>query len=286
MKKIEHLFNFLANNPNSHSPNTDLYLFLKEALKALVNSSPLTSEKCNPIDFGEYGRIVFPFYSMGKINSLDLFGLDEIILFSFYLKNKSKYKRVADMGANIGLHTLLMLKLGWDVTSFEPDPVHVKKIKGNLKNNGYSSNSIVEAAITGQKKQATFTRVMGNRTGSHIQGNKTNVYGDIETFQVKCLAFKDLIRDYDFVKMDIEGAEVEAIINTTEEDWASTDLMLEIGSIEGADKIYHHAKNIGLSIFTQKLGWKMIRSLNDMPTHHSEGSAFLSAKTYSVFPIQ
>ena len=77
----------------------------------------------------------FSYFEMGAINSLDLFGLDELIIFSFYWQNRNIYTSVADIGANIGLHSVILGHMGYSVTSFEPDPIHVLEFSRNVQNN-------------------------------------------------------------------------------------------------------------------------------------------------------
>ena len=62
-----------------------------------------------------------------------------IIIFSYYWTNRKRYKNVADIGANIGLHSILMSRCGWQVTAYEPDPIHCDLIKRNLDLNNVKS---------------------------------------------------------------------------------------------------------------------------------------------------
>lgn len=220
---------------------------------------------------------------MGNIDSLKLFGLDEMIIFSFYLANKSNYKKVADMGANIGLHSILMSRLGWEVTAFEPDPVHVKKIAQHIALNQCEKVSIRENAISDSTESLIFTRLTGNRTGSHLKGFKDNVYGDVDEFSVKCLALSGLMKEFDFIKMDIEGAEAKAICSTIESDWVNTDVMLEVGSIENAKKIWEHIIFCKLTAFSQKNGWDIVSTIDDMPDSYKEGSLFITRKNKEIW---
>ena len=110
---------------------------------------------------------------MGNINSTHLFGIDELFLFKFYEKNKTKYKNVCDIGANIGLHSIILDKLGYNVTSFEPDPRHVLIAKNNFKINGSKVN-LINKAVSNRSGQSVFTRILGNTTGSFL-GNKKEI---------------------------------------------------------------------------------------------------------------
>jgi len=66
------------------------------------------------------GDIYFPYRSFGTINTVHQFGLDELILFSFYYFNRRNYKTVVDIGANIGLHSTILAKLGYHVVDMSP----------------------------------------------------------------------------------------------------------------------------------------------------------------------
>ena len=53
----------------------------------------------------DWAKLKLDYVPMGRIDSLHLFGLDtELVIFAFYQHNKSRYRNVLDIGANIGLH--------------------------------------------------------------------------------------------------------------------------------------------------------------------------------------
>lgn len=276
MNNVQQLLEALPLIPEHHKHQSPIYQYLANNFAEVIQNSSFAREAAVAESFGEFGDVTLPYYSMGNIDSLHLFGMDEMILFAFYWQNRNRYKKVADMGANIGLHSILMSKLGWQVSSFEPDPIHVAKIQQHIELNSCKNITIHQNAIADKTQDVLFTRLLGNRTGSHIKGSKENVYGELDEFSVKCLPLSTLMAEFDFIKMDIEGAEASAICNTTEADWLSTDLMVEIGSKENAAKIWAHAKSIGLKVFTQKTGWRIASSLCDLPVHHTEGSVFLT----------
>ena len=69
--------------------------------------------------------------SFGKVSSDALFGPLDQEVFDFYEKSKNRYSKALDIGANIGVHTSLMLQQGWHVQAFEPDPEHFKHLVEN-----------------------------------------------------------------------------------------------------------------------------------------------------------
>lgn len=261
-----------------HARDTSFYQLIDNKLKNHVKVSDLNSKGNGVIDFGNFGQITLPYFEMGKINSLDLFGLDELIIFSFYMKNKSNYSKVADIGANIGLHSIVMSKCGWETSAYEPDPIHQQVLLKNLSLNG--SQDLVnlnKMAVSNVSGTAEFTRVLQNTTGSHLTGSKDNVYGDVDTFKVQVKGIKEIMYDVDFIKMDVEGQEENIIVNTDSSDWVNTDMMVEIGTFENTKKIFDHLNKIDIKCFSQKNNWKQVVDLKQMPTSYKEGSLFISS---------
>ena len=84
------------------------------------------------VSFAELGAISLPYQKMGAIDSIDLFGLDELLIFAFYYRNRGRYSRAADIGANIGLHSIVLSMCGCEVEAYEPDPAHCEKLLRNL----------------------------------------------------------------------------------------------------------------------------------------------------------
>jgi FkbM family methyltransferase len=229
--------------------------------------------------FGPFGKVSFPYVRMGAIDSLDLFGLDELILFAFYAANRGTYRNVADIGANIGLHTLVQARCGFNVRSFEPDPRHIDLLKGTVASNGLDTVEVVEAAVSDSEGSAQFVRVLGNTTGSHLAGAKSDPYGDLDRFDVRLVAFGDILSWADLMKIDVEGHEATIVCATTSEQWDGTDAVLEIGSIDNAAEIFDHCCRIGLNLFTQRNGWRRAETIDDVPASYRHGSAFLSKRS-------
>jgi FkbM family methyltransferase len=275
---IEKIINCLPEIFQLHSRNTKIYELLSAVASDLIKESVLSEEGHLPIDTGVFGKIVFPYTKMGAIDSLDLFGLDELIIFSYYWTNRMRYRNVADIGANIGLHSLLMSRCGWQVNAYEPDPVHCDLIKRNLNLNNVNSVTLFEAAVSDKAGSFEFTRVKGNTTGSHLTGSKKTPYGELDKFRVDVEAIFDIMNRVDFIKLDVEGHEAVIIKSTNTKDWEGVDMMLEVGSPENAEDIFKHLNEIRVNCFSQKNGWKRVSSIADMPIGYREGSLFISTK--------
>ncbi len=228
--------------------------------------------------FGPFGKLCFPYVKMGAIDSLDLFGLDEILLFSFYWANRHRYQRCVDVGANIGLHSILLSKCGYEVRSYEPDPHHLELFKNNIQLNQCKNVTVYAEAVSSKQGQAEFVRVVGNTTSSHLAGAKDNAYGELNKFTVKLEAIENLISWADLLKIDAEGHEKEILLATTKTQWQKADALVEVGTEQNAKAIFEHLANMQVNLFAQKLNWQKVAKLSDMPTSYKEGSLFISSK--------
>lgn len=258
-----------------HSRQTGIYRILERTARSEVESNfhlKDFSEMLGPI-----GKISFPYHRMGSVDSIDLFGLDELIIFAFYWVNRNRYRNVLDIGANIGLHSTVLAKCGYQVTIFEPDPVHFSKLQEILKINGIQHIDARQAAVSNRAGAAEFVRVLGNTTSSHIAGCK-QPYGEVEKFEVPVFDIRDIIRGFDLVKMDVEGHEDALIEALSASDWDHIDAMIEVGSSKAAESIFNHLSKMGVHSFSQKNGWEPVRDLGEMPASYKEGSLFISKK--------
>lgn len=259
-----------------HAPGGAAYQALAAAARQAVVT--LFAQGGKDVPFGPFGPISFPYHAMGAVDSLDLFGLDELILFAFYWQNRGIYKNTADIGGNIGLHSLVMARCGFHVNSYEPDPEHIALFKANMTANGVGTVTVHEAAVSAEAGQAEFLRLRGNTTGSHLAGAKSDPYGQIDRFAVRLEAFTEIAAKVDFAKIDAEGHEAVIITSLPAERWDGFDAMLEIGSDANAAAIFDYATRSGVRIFTQKTGWRKARTVADLPTSYKQGSAFLTRK--------
>lgn len=276
--KSKKFFNELIKNKSKHNVRSNYYKFKKKELINALSKSNFIKGKSGQEKFEIFGKIFFPYIEFGKINSLDLLGLDEFIIFSFYWSKRNTYKNIADLGANIGLHSIILEKFGFNVNCYEPDPNHIKIMKKLFKLNNIKNVNIVQKAISKKKGTMNFVRLKGNTTGSHLQRSKKGTYGEIDTFKVDTISIKEIFKKFDFIKMDIEGEEANVIKVLSKNDFSNTDMILEVGTPDNAKIIYEHLLNIDINMFSQKIGWSKIKSINDVPTSHKEGSLFISKK--------
>lgn len=275
MTVLGDIISSLPSIKEQHSHETSLYRVLEKAARQA--SEKMFADPSIERSFGPLGTFSFPYFKMGAIDSVDLFGLDELILFAFYWANRKRYRKVLDIGANIGLHTTVLAKCGYEIQLFEPDPVHFAKLQEILAANKIEKVKANQAAISDRSGQVEFVRVLGNTTSSHIAGSK-QPYGELQRFQVPVFDIRALIRTADLIKMDVEGHEATIIEATSTEDWDHTDAVIEVGAFDKAQWIYNHLCKIGVRAFSQKTGWKEVKKFEDMPVSYKEGSLFISKK--------
>lgn len=281
--KISYFFDEIFENFHKTSRSNSYYVHLDQELKEFISKSNFAPNKSGIEEFGPFGSVNLKYIEMGAITSLDLFGLDELIIFAFYWKNRINYKNVCDIGANIGLHSILMSKCGWNVNSFEPDPVTAKIFENNINANSTNNIQLNRMAVSGFEGSAEFTRVTENTTGSHLSGAKENPYGQLDKFSVPVRDIKKIMPNSDLIKLDVEGEEAKVILSTDKDHWKNCDMMLEVGSSENAKLIFNHLNNLGINMFSQKKSWKKVELLSEVPISYKEGSLFASMKEVMPF---
>lgn len=273
----ENLLLCLPSVRNHHAPSSKLYVVLKQVARTEVERL-FSDQGENVREFKPFGDLIFPYYKMGAVDSLNLFDLDELIIFSFYWVNREKYRRVLDIGANIGLHSILLSKCGFEVHAYEPDAQHFAILKRNLALNRCFNVRAFDIAVSSKNGHMEFVRVLGNTTGSHLAGSKPNPYGDLERFPVRVKSIKSVIGWADLIKLDAEGHEKEILLATNRDHWSNTDALVEVASESNAASIYEYFTKLGIGLFSQKKNWQRVRDVDDMPTSYRDGTLFITFK--------
>lgn len=272
---LENLVLSLPELKNHHVPGSGVYNLLKLVARGEIEKL-FDNDSQEPQEFGPFGSLTFPYHKMGAVDSLNLFDIDELIIFSFYWINRNRYRRVVDIGANIGLHSIILGKCGFEVRSYEPDPGHFAILQRNLSMNNCSNVRTTNAAVSSKAGVLEFIRVLGNTTGSHLAGSKSNPYGELEKFPVQVESIEPLIAWGDLLKIDAEGHEKEILLATKREHWLHTDALVEVGSEDNAQCLFNHFEGLGVNLFSQKSGWKLVHAVHDMPVSHHEGTLFVT----------
>ena len=141
---------------------------------------------------------------------LGTYELDKQVLFSKYIKSGMT---VFDIGANVGLYSLLSSVLAGNegkVFSFEPLSENLSYLKKHIELNNLRNVKVIDKAVNDKISKLRFT-FGDNRSAGHI-----SKYGEIE---IETTSVDEFIKDGnplpDLIKMDIEGAEYDALVGAT-----------------------------------------------------------------------
>jgi FkbM family methyltransferase len=143
---------------------------------------------------------------------------EEKLLLSMDLAGKTVY----DIGGYEGIFTLFFAKSVGEkghVVTFEPNPVNHGKIKTNLELNGLKNVVLVPKGVGDRTGTLRLVIPGALRESGTVnpEAQKKFIQGkDVRTYNVEVGTLDDMIRmlgapDPDFVKIDIEGFECEAL---------------------------------------------------------------------------
>jgi FkbM family methyltransferase len=151
----------------------------------------------------------------GLLSSSGEFEKNEMDLCKEYISETSI---VLDIGANIGLHSIYFASLakdGW-VLSFEPSLTTFSFLARNVAN---ISNIVpINLAVSDEGKIASFYHTSDNAYSSLMDTKRKEV---VSVKKVPCMRVDDVVSGLhfdrvDFVKIDVEGLEFEALKGMSE----------------------------------------------------------------------
>ena len=118
---------------------------------------------------------------------------------------------VIDIGAHIGYFTRLFSELvgtSGRVLAFEPHPENVRVLRTNLKRSRYKNVETFPYAISDRTGAATLHVSPGHSNHSLLPGyTETKGRIEVECFTLDAFLSSRGIREVDFIKIDVEGAE-------------------------------------------------------------------------------
>jgi FkbM family methyltransferase len=133
-------------------------------------------------------------------------GIHEINKKKFFQRTIQPGSVVYDIGANVGIYTLLSSVLCGDtgkVFAFEPDPHNIEYLWKHVQLNQLNNISIIEYAISNKSGNLSFESTSDHCT-SHLSDNGK--------LKVKAITLDQFVSDNtnsppDYIKIDVEGAE-------------------------------------------------------------------------------
>lgn len=160
---------------------------------------------------------------ISKIKDYPFFGSFFMILNEIFNENVyenfvhiNKGDIVIDAGAHLGLFTVKAAKIVGNegkVIAIEPEPGNLEILNRNIKLNKLKNVIIVNKGLWSSKKHLKMSMGQYNRSHSFINDHPEKTSEEL-SLQVDSLdnILKELnIETVDFVKMDIEGSEIEAL---------------------------------------------------------------------------
>lgn len=121
---------------------------------------------------------------------------------------------VLDLGANLGIYTLHALKAGCEVYSFEPLPRIYEILGQNIKANGFADIGkahLYNCAVSSKNGTAEFFYVKQMSGHSNMYGSE---FDSDKSITVQVVSVDDCLKEIhhvDIVKIDVEGAEYDAL---------------------------------------------------------------------------
>ncbi|GAB2473663.1 methyltransferase FkbM family protein [Hymenobacter qilianensis] len=168
------------------------------------NRSGFTKSKIFGVEINRIGTYSF-------IQNVEEVLIDEV--YKFKADKQNPY--IIDCGVNIGLSVIYFKRLypNAKIVGFEPDDKIYEVCKGNLKSFGFTDVVMHNAAVWNTDGELSF--LPNNSLGGMVVSDDTLI-GEIK--KVKAVRLKNLLREkVDFLKIDIEGAELEVLADCQSE---------------------------------------------------------------------
>jgi FkbM family methyltransferase len=134
--------------------------------------------------------------------------------FKYYSLKESDV--VIDCGAHVGVITLYASqKVGASgkVIAFEPDDMNYLKLKDNIKLNNLKNVILIKKGVWSKDATLEFFSTLAADSSFVIKGTNKSVKVPVTAIDSELKKHK--INRLDFIKMDIEGAEIEAVKGCT-----------------------------------------------------------------------
>lgn len=176
-------------------------------------------------------------------DSLSVLGQIKEIFFDeiyFFIPSDKENIIIYDCGANAGLASIYLKKLypGAIITAFEADPAIAKYLEKNIIKNKAEGINIVAKAVWIKNGFINFSSEGAD--GGSISDNKNEL-------SVACIRLKDRIENetkIDFLKLDIEGAELEVLKDCKDVLHKATFIFVEYHSYKNQPQQLHELLEI------------------------------------------
>jgi FkbM family methyltransferase len=126
--------------------------------------------------------------------------------------NEKKMKTFLDLGANIGYYDVVLGDYFKKIICVEPNKQCIKVLKKNLEKNDLQNKTEILNGAINYTEEKLFVR-------ENIQFNLSTVSNESGGYKIESYRFDKLFKKYnpDFIKMDIEGFEMDLFLNLKKE---------------------------------------------------------------------
>lgn len=121
--------------------------------------------------------------------------------------NQGKDMVIVDVGANIGVTVQHFREHAKKVYAIEPSPEHFEALKKNKEFNNWDNVEIFNMAIADTTGKMALSQNSSNRTCNSLVLNYGGDEVQVDTMDFETFFKKNKIKEVDFMKFDVEGAE-------------------------------------------------------------------------------
>lgn len=145
--------------------------------------------------------------------------------------SSTEHPKILDCGSNIGISVLRYKHLYPEshIVAFEPDPVICEVLRENVKANSLTNVDVIQAAVWTENTSVNFSV---SPTGDSQAGHLATLDSDAiprETITVKSIWLGEYLNEpVDFLKLDIEGAELPVLLSCVEQLKNVNQMMVEV----------------------------------------------------------
>ncbi|HSA64821.1 MAG TPA: FkbM family methyltransferase, partial [Nitrospira sp.] len=159
----------------------------------------------------------------------------------YHFETGSPAPTILDCGGNIGM-SVLYYKLIYPqakVTTFEPDPSVFGYLQDNVARHGMNDVQLVQAAVCGREGSLTFHS--DGKYASNLAPETAPLEEGWTKQRVPCVRLSSyLTAPIEFLKINIEGAEWEALADSGERLRLVNEMVIEYHHLPGLPRTLHH----------------------------------------------
>lgn len=187
---------------------------LADALKSIRTREHVRGRVLDIITEGEVVRFAEGALRFPCRHSLWTLIQEILVNESYYFNCESESPRIIDAGSHMGMAIYYFKSLypSARITAFEPDPALYTLAAENVEKNDWTDVELLPFALAGKRQNAPFHISEAWSMAGSLNDRRARLGDKVRTITVQCVPLSDYLREpVDFLKLDIEGAEVEVL---------------------------------------------------------------------------